>query len=413
MNGAAWRIAALAAPCAAATLPVAAGGPELVWYAETETGVAVAERAPDGPVNPASVVKLATTLWALDRLGPDHRFTTRFRLHGAPSPQTGVAQGRLVVEGGADPDLHVENVHLVARELAAAGAREIHGTVQVDDWLWVGWEGGSDGDVKDGVARRGRMAERLRDALDRRRLDPAARHALDELCARREWERCDFGGVPVTGQVAAAGAAHDAVVVIHRSNPLPRILDRLNTWSNNDIERLGATLGEPAELTSFLSERWGPGAARGISFSTLSGLGVNRMTPRQIVALLRDLDRTARGHGLTLASVMGSVGCDPGTVERFGDLARYPGAVIAKTGTLVQTDGGVVALAGALSTAEGRLFFAVLVPRSGARRAAARRAQERWLLELAADHGGAVPLGCSEPPVWSDTEVLLERLPAP
>ena len=63
------------APKAAEPAPSAFSG--LVWHVETEAGAEVDGRLSDEPINPASVTKAATTLWALERLGPDHRFEGR------------------------------------------------------------------------------------------------------------------------------------------------------------------------------------------------------------------------------------------------------------------------------------------------------------------------------------------------
>lgn len=394
----------------------------LIGFAVDEEGAVVREQHADRAVNPASVVKLATTLWALEGLGPEHRFETRFVVEGPVDPVTGVLSGDLLAAGGADPDFHVENAVLVARALSAGGLQRVAGTVGTAGDFWLGWEGGAEGRVPDPGRRRQRMARRLRDALDGSRHDLATRRAVEELCVRRHWEECGSTGLAITGdrtQPAPAGAAAPAppavfeAALVHRSNPLPVILNRFNTWSNNDIERLGTVLGDPAEMAAFLEARWGSENAAGIRFSTLSGLESNRMTPRQIVRLVRDLDATARRHGLALADLIGTAGCDEGTLGRFSRLAEVTGSVTGKTGTLVQTDGGVAAFAGTVNTASGRLFFSVLAPRNGARLAAARAAQERWILSLAEAHGGLAPAACPPEPGFSDDDIQLERLGEP
>ena len=115
----------------------AAGTPELLWHVETLDGVVVETHEADRPINPASVVKLATTLEALDRLGPDHRFATVFSVAGAADADGAVAS--LAVRGGGDPDFHVENAFLVARELNANGVRALRGALSVDESFWIGW----------------------------------------------------------------------------------------------------------------------------------------------------------------------------------------------------------------------------------------------------------------------------------
>ena len=95
------------------------GGIDLVWHWEGagDSG----SNAADTPINPASVVKLATTLWALETLGPEHRFRTTVSTHGKIDPETGVLDGDLIVIGGGDPDFHVENAQLLANTLKKRG----------------------------------------------------------------------------------------------------------------------------------------------------------------------------------------------------------------------------------------------------------------------------------------------------
>lgn len=81
-------------------------------------------------LNPASVMKLVTTLAALDSLGPAHRFQTRVLMTG--SLADGVLQGDLVLQGGGDPGLSLERFWLLLREVRARGVREIRGKVVLD-----------------------------------------------------------------------------------------------------------------------------------------------------------------------------------------------------------------------------------------------------------------------------------------
>ena len=168
--------------------PVGGVTARLLWFASTpEEGEAGGE-SPSEAVNPASIVKLATTLWALERLGPAHRFTTRVALRGELDPSSGLVEGDLVVVGGGDPDFHVENGYLLARELNRIGVRAVTGALVVDRRFWIGWEGGSERRIADEAARAREMARRLRDALDPDRWDDADRRSIDELRARRSIE---------------------------------------------------------------------------------------------------------------------------------------------------------------------------------------------------------------------------------
>ena len=60
------------------------------------------------PLNPASTIKLVTTYAGLSLLGPDYRWRTEARLRGAL--REGVLHGDLVLRGGGDPKLVIEDM---------------------------------------------------------------------------------------------------------------------------------------------------------------------------------------------------------------------------------------------------------------------------------------------------------------
>jgi D-alanyl-D-alanine carboxypeptidase/D-alanyl-D-alanine-endopeptidase (penicillin-binding protein 4) len=382
----------------------------LVWHVEAPDGSVLDSEGADDPVNPASVVKVATSLRALERLGPDHRFETRFAGGGTLDPQTGILDGDLLVFGGGDPDFHVENAYLVAQALNRAGLREVRGKLLVDDRFWIGWEGGSERSTGGAAQRATTMASRLRDAFDPRRWGRRTRGLLAAFASRR-----GIAGEPprvaVEGGVGShAVPAPESVLLVHRSNPLGRTLKRFNAYSNNDIERLAGWLGTPSDLAASLARRWEAGSPPP-RLETLSGLGTNRMTARQIVRLMRDFDRTCRRLGLRVEDVLPSAGCDPGTLAHYPRLVdEAAGALVAKTGTLTRTDGGVAVMAGLVRTAKGDRYFCVAAPRSGARPGRAREAEARWLSDVIARHGGARPGPCGDVVGYSDDDARVEAV---
>ncbi|MEW5788400.1 MAG: D-alanyl-D-alanine carboxypeptidase/D-alanyl-D-alanine-endopeptidase [Pseudomonadota bacterium] len=84
--------------------------------------------------NPASVMKLVTTLAALDTLGPAHVFKTRVWVEGEVKDD--VLTGNLILQGGGDPGLTRERFWLLLREIRARGIREIRGNVLLDGSLY-------------------------------------------------------------------------------------------------------------------------------------------------------------------------------------------------------------------------------------------------------------------------------------
>jgi D-alanyl-D-alanine carboxypeptidase/D-alanyl-D-alanine-endopeptidase (penicillin-binding protein 4) len=86
--------------------------------------------APDRPFNPASVIKLLTTLAALDSLGPAYSFKTRVYTDGDLEGDT--LHGNLIIKGGGDPSLTLERFWLLLRQVRARGIRHIEGDVLID-----------------------------------------------------------------------------------------------------------------------------------------------------------------------------------------------------------------------------------------------------------------------------------------
>jgi D-alanyl-D-alanine carboxypeptidase/D-alanyl-D-alanine-endopeptidase (penicillin-binding protein 4) len=84
----------------------------------------------DRSLNPASLMKLVTTLAVLDSFGPAHTFKTRVLLDG--TLKDGLLDGRLILRGGGDPALTSERFWLLLREIRARGVREIRGDVLLD-----------------------------------------------------------------------------------------------------------------------------------------------------------------------------------------------------------------------------------------------------------------------------------------
>ena len=83
---------------------------------------------------PASVMKLLTTHVALSVMGPEHRWVTAVHLDG--ELREGVLRGNLVLRGGGDPKLVIEDLTELISRIRAAGLREIRGDLVIDDGLF-------------------------------------------------------------------------------------------------------------------------------------------------------------------------------------------------------------------------------------------------------------------------------------
>lgn len=77
------------------------------------------------PLPPASVAKSLTALYALDVLGPEHKFETRILALGPV--EDGVVKGDLVLAGGNDPTLQTDDLATLAANVKAAGIISVEG----------------------------------------------------------------------------------------------------------------------------------------------------------------------------------------------------------------------------------------------------------------------------------------------
>ncbi|MGC4093649.1 MAG: D-alanyl-D-alanine carboxypeptidase/D-alanyl-D-alanine-endopeptidase [Polyangiaceae bacterium] len=97
-------------------------------FVDLTSGQPLAEAGAHEPQNPASNQKLLTLALALDRLGPNHRFTTA--LHGRSAAADSLSE--LVLRSNGDPELSLGGLEQLARGLAEQGVRRIDGDVWVD-----------------------------------------------------------------------------------------------------------------------------------------------------------------------------------------------------------------------------------------------------------------------------------------
>lgn len=323
---------------------------------ETLDGKTVSEQSADQGFNPASSVKLATALVALHNLGPQHRFTTGFWTNGSFDKTSGKILGNLYVTG-RDPSFHYEHAVMVARQLNSLGIRTVTGDVIVSPEFTMNFNSS---------ARR--SGELLYDTLD------ATRRPAE---ATRAWtfERTALGdqsslqtvpSVAVIGGVYVGSAAPGArLLLTNKSSKLTDVLKVLLCYSNNFMaERIGDGLGGPESVRRQLISMLGISPDE-IHLASLSGLGVNRVTPRAMMKIFRALRDELQKSRLSPADILPVAGIDPGTLEdRFTDPA-WQGSVIAKTGTLVRTDGGASSLVGQMRTANGEVLLFVIMNQLG------------------------------------------------
>lgn len=414
-------------------LPVLPGPGDLVAQAklggvtglvllDAATGAVLEALGESQVVPPASVLKTITSLFALDRLGEGHRWTTRVLATG-PVVQ-GQVQGDLVLAGGGDPTLDTDDLGDMAAALKAAGVRGVTGRFRIwagalpalaqiapDQPVQVGYNPALSGlnlnfnrvnlewkrasgqwalsmDARGerflprvGMARAS-VVEREHPVFTYRqdgdeevwtvasaalgkggsRWLPVRQPALYAGEVFRTLAAAQGIDLPVP-EVEAGAAPAGAVLVAHDSDALPDVLrDMLKFSTNLTAETVGLTASGQPGLALSAREMEGWAAARlgmGSAFGDHSGLGPgSRVTPLDM----------ARGLAAGLATPSGVM--LPGLLRDMkmrdakGEAVKdSPVQVRAKTGTLNFVSG----LAGVIAPPSGRMMvFAVFsadVPR--------------------------------------------------
>jgi D-alanyl-D-alanine carboxypeptidase/D-alanyl-D-alanine-endopeptidase (penicillin-binding protein 4) len=98
---------------------------------DVETGEVVLEHLAATPRNPASTMKLLTTLVALDTLGPSYRWKTD--VYALGGVEGGRLNGDLLLKGYGDPFLVTERFWQMLRSIRRAGIDEVAGDLLIDD----------------------------------------------------------------------------------------------------------------------------------------------------------------------------------------------------------------------------------------------------------------------------------------
>jgi len=124
--------ATLRAELAASHIPAEAVG---LYVAAVGGAPAILDWNTDAPMNPASTMKLVTTLAALELLGPAYTWRTEVYTDGLLRGD--VLEGNLVLRGSGDPKLDLESLWLLVKALRGRGLREIRGDLIADRSAFV------------------------------------------------------------------------------------------------------------------------------------------------------------------------------------------------------------------------------------------------------------------------------------
>jgi D-alanyl-D-alanine carboxypeptidase/D-alanyl-D-alanine-endopeptidase (penicillin-binding protein 4) len=363
-------------------------------------GTTVADSYSNYAFNPASNVKIATTYAVLKTFGPDFRFQTSFWTDGQIDQTTRTLNGNLYISG-RDPMFNLEHGVNVAYELNRLGISAVNGDLIVTDNFAMNYN-------MSPVA----SANNLATALDSAKRNAATMRAWQNYLVNSG----KYGKITLIPSVSLSGSVFVQALpsnihqlFTHESAPLKEIVKVTMCYSNNFLaERLGDMIGGPSRVAQLAQQAAGV-SPQEFSLQTSSGLGINRVTPRAMMKLLRALRTELARYKMTFADIMPVAGVDKGTLEGRFDTDFARGSVVGKTGTLGNTDGGVSALSGEISTRNGTLLFVIFNQKGSVPRF--RAFQNNYVSLIQGQFGGAAQMAYN--PVSLDVRLANTRITYP
>lgn len=328
------------------------------YVVDVGSGKELFARRADRRLAPASNEKLYTTATALLRFGADGTFTTQAQLGAdeAVSPK-GVLDGDLYLVGGGDPTLNDVALKALAQAIVTTThLTAVTGGIVGDESVFDALRGSRDSGFAPDDDLGGQLGG-LTWGHGRATPGGPATVAAARLQFFLEKLKVKVRRTARTGLVADAPGGPGAVVGTAISPPMATIAAITNQPSDNFyaetlLKDLGARFGTAGTTSAGVKVVRTQLAAEGIAPppTVVDGSGLSRSdrtTPRQLVTLLRGMQRSDVGSAFTASlAVPGRIGTLAGRM-RGTDAA---GRCQAKTGTLH----GVSALSGYCRTLGGR-----------------------------------------------------------
>jgi D-alanyl-D-alanine carboxypeptidase/D-alanyl-D-alanine-endopeptidase (penicillin-binding protein 4) len=305
------------------------------------------------PLSAASLTKVATSLAALQTLGPNYRFTTQVGITG--SIQKGVLKGDLVIQGGQDPFFVWEDVIALANLLQQQGIQQIQGNLILLGPFYMNFE--TDASTAGAFLKQG---------LD---------SALWPAEALQQYQTLPPNtpkpSLVIAGTLTTTAPPSVQWILRRDSLPLTDLLKKMNRYSNNPMADMMANSIGGAQVVAQKAIATTGIPAVEIQLVNGSGLAIkNRMSPRAVCALFLAIEKLLQPQNKTVADIFTVMGQD----ESVLDQRPLPKQSVLKSGTLDT----VSALAGALPTQKASVVWFVMMNNAGDVKAF-RRLQEKLL----------------------------------
>lgn len=316
----------------------------------------------------ASISKVITTLWAIEKLGVDYRHKTVLHL-------TPTANGSMDVhvEGSRDPIFGRNLSYFLISELNRMKITKIEKLTFDENFLldWLAEESPRIGGVtpryetieEQAAAVTKNLKESFSTAINRSMYNKLRDKATKAKVFMLEKPTLDVRKISFLAKSQYKKDKYTGSVVL-QSAPLRTILKRMNNQSNNYIaDNLYWNLGGTAAFNAYANATLKADKNQivfhngsGNNEGTTSNPVYNEATCETMIKTLYTLNKSLEAKGYKLSDVLAVANKDSdSTVDNFGGNAA--GAMVAKTGTVNKAK----TLAGSISTKEGEFFFAILL----------------------------------------------------
>ncbi len=323
------------------------------------------------PLPSASIAKVATTLVALHRFGPDHQFKTRIGTTGTLN--NGTLAGDLIVEGGEDPFFVWEEAVRLGNLLHEMGIKRITGNLVIVGKFYMNFQQSS--------LTSGNL---LKQGLNANIWPQEAQKQYQTLSPDTPRPQLMIEGEVIT---TTTTPNHVTFRLEQSSFPVPELLKKMNRYSNTQMstmfnEALGGTqtVGQTAAKLS------------GVPEAEIQLGSADRISPRAAVAMFLAIAKSLEPHQMTVGDVFAIVGQDEGLLQK----RQLPTFSVLKSG--IWTNIG--ALSGAMPTEkEDIIWFAII--NFGQETEQSQQEQEIFLEQLLTNLGTVSSLPQLLSPSWT------------
>ncbi|WP_413585442.1 D-alanyl-D-alanine carboxypeptidase [Bdellovibrio sp. HCB274] len=321
----------------------------------------------------ASISKLVTSLWAIETLGADYRFTTKIHL---TKKDDGLYD--MHIEGGHDPIFGRSVGYFILAQLnmKELNIRQID-TLTFDENFLMEWNVEEPvsiaGDTKYYPDQAAQVAH-VKHELENGFITPIADNSykyirslaksvgveLPEKKPSIKFNKVEF--------LAKQDFKQDnqTISFTYRSAPLHKIVKNMNNKSNNYIaDHLYWNLGDTPAFNLYLQNslkmdnrdlQFNLGSGNNADYISKKKYDYNEGTCSAMIKVMIRLNEVLANKGLSLTDVMAVAGVDTdSTVARYK--GAMEGAMIGKTGTVDKAK----TLAGSISTGNGKIYFVILM----------------------------------------------------